>query len=471
MENGVLHRQWQTEDGCGTRLQLVLPRSLIPDILSALHDAPSAGHLGVNKTVERVRERFYWYGLQHDVEDWCRQCEKCARRKSPQAMARAPLVSSCPGYPFERIALDIMGPMPTTESSNKYILVVGDYFTKWKEAFAIPNQEAKTVAEKLVKEVISRYGAPEKIHSDQGRNFEAQLFQEICVLFNMDKTRTSPYHPESDGMVERMNRTLQNMLAKYVSDHQRDWDEHLPLMMMAYRSSVHASTQYTPFYLLFGHEVRLPVDVMFGRQPNHKPEVSDYVRNLRDTLEEVHEHAREHLRAAQKRQKDHYDQRIAGEQIEVGDRVFLHDPAVKKGQTKKLHSPWQGPYIVITRIGDVTYRIQAVDNPRKRKVVHFNRLKLCGVPNPVDQQHGPNQPDQTASPANTPVRRPHVPPPYVPDETDLMYMDEAADVDIAAPERPEQFQEPHAAIHDRPVHADRPRREVRPPTWMRDFVS
>ena len=208
---------------------------------------------------------------------------------------------------------------------------------------------------------------------------------------------------------------------------------------------------------------------MFGRQPNHKPEVSDYVRNLRDTLEEVHEHAREHLQAAQKRQKDHYDQRIAGEQIEVGDRVFLHDPARKKGQTKKLHSPWRGPYIVMTRIGDVNFRIRAVDNPRKRKVVHFNRLKPCGVPNLVDQQHGPNQ---TVSPAtNTPVRRPHIPPPYVPDETDLMYMDEATDVEVAVPERPEQFQEPHAAVNDQPVHADRPRRQVRPPAWMRDFVS
>ena len=150
----MLYRQWHTEDGRGTRLQLGLPRSLVPDILSALHDAPSAGHLGVTKTVERVRAQFFWYGLQHDVEDWCRQCEKCARRKSHQATARAPLVSSCPDYPFERIALDIMGPMPTTESGNKYILVVGDYFRKWKEALAIPNQEAKTVAEKLVKEVI-----------------------------------------------------------------------------------------------------------------------------------------------------------------------------------------------------------------------------------------------------------------------------------------------------------------------------
>ena len=96
-----------------------------------------------------------------------------------------------------------MGPLPTTESGQKYILVVGDYFSKWTEAFPLPNQEAKTVAEKLVHEVIARYGAPEKIHSDQGRNFEAQLFQEMCILFNMDKTRTSPYHPESDGMVER----------------------------------------------------------------------------------------------------------------------------------------------------------------------------------------------------------------------------------------------------------------------------
>ena len=106
------------------------------------------------------------------------------------------------------------------------------------------------------------------------------------------------------------------------------------------------------------------------------------MRNLRNTLE-VHEHFREHLQAVQKRQKDHCDQRNTGEQIEVGDRVFLHDPAVKKGRAKKLHSPCQGHYIVM--IGDVTYRIQAVDNPRKRKIVLFKRLKLCGVPNPVDQ--------------------------------------------------------------------------------------
>lgn len=154
--------------------------------------------------------------------------------------------------------MDITGPLPTTESGQKYILVEEDYFTKWTEAFPLPNKEAKIVVEKLVKEVISRFGAPERIHTDQGRNFESQLFKEMSNLFSIEKTRTKPYHPNSDGMVERMNRTIQDMLVKYVAKCQRDWDVHLPMVMMAYRSSVHSSSQYTPHYLLFGHEVRLP---------------------------------------------------------------------------------------------------------------------------------------------------------------------------------------------------------------------
>ena len=123
-------------------------------------------------------------------------------------LGRAPLVSSCPDYPFERIALDIMAAQPTTES-NRYIPVVGDYFTKWKEAFPIAHQEAKTVAEKSVNEVIS-----ERIHSDQGGNVEAQLFQEMCLLFELDYTQTNSYHTESDGMIERMNCSLQDMFTK-----------------------------------------------------------------------------------------------------------------------------------------------------------------------------------------------------------------------------------------------------------------
>ena len=333
----------------------------------------------------------------------------------------------------------------------------------------------QTVAEKLVNEVISRYGAPERIHTDRGRNFEAQLFKEMCTLFDIEKTRMTPYHPESDGMVERMNRTLQDMLAKYVSDHQRDWDVRLPLVMMAYRSSVHSSTQYTPHFLLFGHEVHLPVDVMYGREPHQPEAASEYVRNLRSTLDEVHERAREHLRTAQRRQKDYYDRRVAGKEIKVGDHVYLHVPAIKTGQTKKFHSPWQGPHVVVKKISDVTYRIEEVANRRKRRVVHFNRLKLCGEPQLVDQQ--PDQP--TSGPLTSTVRRPHIPSRYIPDETDLMYSDEiAAEADGTATriaeEVPRETQvpipEPVAEVVPPPV-LDRPRREVHAPAWMRDFVS
>jgi len=247
------------------------------------------------KTLERVWEQFYWYGLQHDVEDWCRQWEKCARRKSHKDTAQAPLVSRCPGYPLEKLHST---PWDQCQLLNLVSQVHPGYqrlFTKWKEAFAIPDQEIKTVVRSWWQMSFPDMEPQKRSIQTRDKTWKPSCSRK-CVMFNMDKTRTSSYHTENDGMLERMNRTgMQDMLAKYVSDHQCNWDEHLPLVMMAYRSSAHASTQCTPFYLLFGHEVRLPVDVMFGPQPNHNREVSDYVGNLPDTLEEVHKHAREHL--------------------------------------------------------------------------------------------------------------------------------------------------------------------------------
>ena len=125
-----------------------------------------------------------------------------------------------PGYLLERVALDILGPLPKSDSGNKYIMVVAEYFTKWTEAYPIPNQEAVTVARKLVDEFVSRFGAPEHLHSDQGRNVESSLFKEVCKLFGIVKTRTSPYHPEGDGVIERLNRTVLSMLSNYVDDRQ-----------------------------------------------------------------------------------------------------------------------------------------------------------------------------------------------------------------------------------------------------------
>ena len=160
---------------------------------------------------------------------------------------------------MERIAIDVLGPLPETDNGNKYLLIAMDYFTKWPEAYPLPNQEATTVV--LVGEFFSRMGIPLEIHSDQGRNFESNVFHEICKLLHIKKTRTTPLHPQSDGMVERLNRTIEAQLAIFVSENQRDWDIYVPLLLMAYRSAVHKTTKCTPAELMFGRNLRLPIDL------------------------------------------------------------------------------------------------------------------------------------------------------------------------------------------------------------------
>ena len=143
------------------------------------------------------------------------------------------------GAPLERVALDILGPLPTSKRGNKYILIVGDYFTKWVEAYPLQDQRAEIIAMVFVQKFVSRFGVPLQLHSDQGRNFESVLFNDVCNLLGVDKTRTTALHPQSDGMVERFNRTLENQLAVFVEKHQQDWDDHVPLILLAYRSAVH----------------------------------------------------------------------------------------------------------------------------------------------------------------------------------------------------------------------------------------
>ncbi|KAG5888709.1 hypothetical protein JTB14_035774 [Gonioctena quinquepunctata] len=254
-----------------------------------IHDGVAGGHLGVTKTLQKVRQRFYWANCQADVQDWCRKCAVCAASNGPRIRPKAPMRQYNVGSPFERIAIDIAGPFPVSDHGNKYILVAMDYFSKWAEAYALPNQEAITVADVLVKEWICRFGIPMELHSDQGRNFESNLFQEICLLLNIRKTRTTALHPQSDGMVERMNRTINRHLSKVVSDHQRDWDQYLHLFLMAYRSAVHESTGQTPASIIMGRELRLPCDLKFGIPPGQDTAGEDYVSKLRQRMDDIHE--------------------------------------------------------------------------------------------------------------------------------------------------------------------------------------
>ncbi|KAJ8962328.1 hypothetical protein NQ318_018307 [Aromia moschata] len=252
------------------------------------------------------------------------------------------------GAPFERVAVDILGPLPATDRGNKYLMVVMDYFSKWHEAVSLPNKEAETVAEAFIN-VIARHGVPLELHSDQGRNFESELWQEVMKILGVKKTRTTALPPQSNGMVERHNRTICHYQ--------------------------HESTTYTPSMLTSGREMKFPTDLMLGRplEENQERSLPELVEDLRERMDWIHRFAREKLKIHSDKMKQRLDTISTETAFKPGDAVWLYAPKRTKGKSLKLQSNWKGPYTIIKKINDLVYRIQL--SPRsKPKVVHLERL-------------------------------------------------------------------------------------------------
>ena len=373
LRDGILYRKYIAANGDISTHQLVVPRALRDKVLTEVHSCPTAGHLGEEKTRGRLKERFYWPGHWNDVHTWCKTCGQCASRKTPVPKARAALQPVKTGHPMQLMAMDILGPLPESTAGNRYVLVIADYFTKWIEAFPMANQEAGTVANLLVDKVFSRFSMPEQLHSDQGSQFESEVIAAICKLLHINKSRTTPYHPQ---VVERFNRTLLAMLSTTIEEHPFEWEEHLKKVCFAYNTSVHATTGETPFSLMFGRQARLPVDILYQTPSSGSDDIPMYVSKLKTTLTSAYERVRSKMNAEQKRQKDNYDIKVHGSGYKAGDNVWLFNPAIPRGKARKFHQPWTGPYQVLENLSNSTYRLQHLHN-RKKTVVHFDQLKLC----------------------------------------------------------------------------------------------
>lgn len=237
------------------------------------------------------------------------------------------------------------------------------------------NQEAETVGGIVCREWIARFGTPRQLHTDCGSNFESRLIKKICVTLGIDKTHTVPYNPKSDGLVERLNRTIGEMLSSYVREDQLDWDVHVPFVMMAYRASVQESTGFSPNKLLFGRENSSPLTVMVEPEENvHFLSITQYLQQLDEVLKLAYAFVRGNLQKAHERQKTYYDQRVHGAPYKVGDLVWRSVKRMKKGRTWSLAPRFEGPYHVIEVLSEVNYRVRK-EGERKTAVEHFDHLK------------------------------------------------------------------------------------------------
>ena len=266
VKHGKLWRKCFLHDGTVSTLQLVVPHPCRSQILRELHDSPVGGHLGQEKVIGKLQQRFYWPGSVTDAKHWCNTCPICAARKTHPPRQQAPLLLA---------------------SGNRYILVAMDYFTRWAEAYAIPNQEAATVTDKLVSNFSLRFSPPEQLHTDQGRQFESALLHEVCRSLGIHKTRTTAYHPQGDGLVERFNRTLLSMLATTAKDHPATWETFLPKLY----TSIQASTGYTPFYLMKNTSManQSNLVIMFGYSPqqSHLDNLGNFIIPIQGSTKNV----------------------------------------------------------------------------------------------------------------------------------------------------------------------------------------
>lgn len=375
IENKLLYRV--TNSSCRKEnIQLVLPSRYWSHVLRSLHD--DSGHLGVERTTELLRDRFYWPRMSSYVEQYVKNCGRCVTRKTVPKKA-APLNHLTSNGPFDLVCIDFLSIEPDSRGLSN-VLVVTDHFTRYAQAFVTKDQKALTVAKVLCDKFFVHYGLPTRIHSDQGRDFESGLIKEMLNMLGIRKSRTSPYHPQGDPQPERFNRTLLSMLGTLNPTEKHRWSQHINRLVHAYNCTKNDATGYSPYYLLFGREARLPVDVCFGTSPDGKGAGShrQYVERMKSELQQAYQLATETAQKSQKRNKRLYDKHIKHQTLAVGDRVLTRN----LGMTgkNKLGDKWNSvPYLIVEKLNNLpVYRLKPESGMGSVRTLHRDHLLPVG---------------------------------------------------------------------------------------------
>jgi hypothetical protein len=353
----------------------------IPMLLQDYHADPACGHFKIGATSKRIKERFWWPNMDADIRNYVQACDPCQRKDPPQITHELHPIP-VGGGPFNRWGIDIMGPLPAASNGGRYIIVAIDYFTKWPEARVLDNIRSETVAQFIFEDVICRFGVPKVIQTDNGKSFNNRLIHAMTERFGTRYSQVIAYHPQSNGLVERFNRTLGTALAKFVQAHTASWDKFVMAVLMAYRLSVQSSTRFSPYRLCFGLNGRLPVDLTWLTDEidpdKDKPEtlIGRAVQIL-SRLEPDRFQALENIKKAQEKQKKFHDRPIA-EPItyKEGDKVLVLDSEKLKRHDAKLLPKWLGPYSIRRALRNNTYIIYDQDDRPYHRSVHGDQLKL-----------------------------------------------------------------------------------------------
>ena len=379
LTKGILFRKSFTDNTSSKKIiwQLVIPKTHRHKAILGCHD--EVGHQGRVRTLSLLRERFFWPSMQVEATQHIAKCSRCLKRKStPQVAPLQPILVS---QPLELVHLDYLTLEPS-KGNIENVLVITDHFTRYALAYASKTQTAQATARILWDNFICHYGFPEQFISDQGRNFESDLIQELCKIAGVKKLHTTPYHPQSNGQCERFNSTLCNMLGTLSDEEKSDWKSHLGCMTHAYNCTKHASTTYSPYYLMFDRHPRLPIDVVFGL---HKPNCSDncsksrYIQKLRRRLNYAHKKASKYSAEQAQKYKTSYDKSVKGPQLQINDLVLVKIVAHKARH--KIQDKWESEeYIVIEQPipGTPVYRVRPVTGTKVR-TLHRNLLLPLGV--------------------------------------------------------------------------------------------